>query len=155
MSGLLMNRAQLQILVKGVQQGAANFPDPPSKASSDGAYALAYNLYAAGNYQDAQVVFQSLCVYCSNDARYWTGLGACRQALQQYPLAVDAYQMAAVIAELKNPDPMLRAAGCLIEMGEKDEAKQALELTLSIGDKQDPKVSECHERAQALLALLA
>lgn len=43
-------------------------------------YALGFNQYQAGKWDDAQKIFQALCMLDHYDARYFLGLGACRQS---------------------------------------------------------------------------
>ena len=40
----------------------------------EGLYSLGYNLYNAGNFTDADTVFQALCMYEHNETRFWMGL---------------------------------------------------------------------------------
>lgn len=117
-------------------------------------YALGRTLYAAENYKDAEVIFRALTVYNSNDGRFWLGLGGCRQALENYDGAIDAYQFAALSTGMKDPTALLYAVRCLLKLGRRDEALAALEGIAFIGDESAPEVKKCHDQARALLAIL-
>lgn len=155
MSEILLSREQLEKLAKGLLQGATVGQVTGVDADKlENLYALAHGLYTSASYHDAQVVFQALCIYEPKDYRFWMGLAGCRQAQEQWQAAIDAYQMAAVASTLKNPEPFLYAAKCLIKLGKKDDAIVAVKALLTLGDEADPRHSACHEKGKALLALL-
>ena len=152
---LLLTNDQLQKLVAGLMEGqTVSQVTGVSEETLETLYALAHGLYTSGSFHDAQVVFQSLCVYNPNEYRFWMGLAGSRQALEQYQAAIDAYQMAAVATSLSNPEPFLFAARCLMKMGRKGDAVIAIKALLKLGDAADPRHVLCHEKAKALLALL-
>lgn len=155
MNDTMYSQETLQRLAAGLLSGrtvaqAAGI----SQKTLEGLYALAHGLYSSGNYADAQVMFQALSIYAPNEYRFWMGLAGCRQALEQYQAAVEAYQMAAVAAELKNPEPLLFAVHCLIKLGHKDEAVVGIETLLHMGSDDDPRNKAVHDRARALLQLI-
>ncbi len=117
-------------------------------------YALAYNLYTSGNFEDASTVFQALCLYRHKDVRFWMGLGGCRQALGDYKPAIDAYGMAGAVALLEDPQPFLFGAQCYLKLGDKVSAADALKGVLTLGDESNPAHASCHEKAKALLAMI-
>ena len=125
-----------------------------SDAQVESLYALAYNLYTSGNFEDAGTVFQALCLYRHKDVRFWMGLGGCRQALGEYKLAIDAYGMAGTVALLADPQPFLFGAQCYLKMGDKASAADALRGVLALGDDSNPAHATCHEKAKALLAMI-
>ena len=85
---------QLGIMMEGIQKGLSLAEVTSMKAEDiENLYALAYNLYTSGNHKDAEVVFQSLCLYNHKDVRFWMGLGGCRQANGNLKGAVDAYAL--------------------------------------------------------------
>lgn len=155
MSETFYSQETLQRLAEGLLSGrtvaqAAGI----SQKTLERLYALAHGLYSSGNYTDAQVMFQALSIYAPNEYRFWMGLAGCRQALEQYQAAIEAYQMAAVATSLKNPEPLLFAVNCLIKLGRKDEAKAGIETLLNIGSDDLPQNKAVHDRARALLTLL-
>lgn len=60
-------------------------------------YALGFNQYQAGKWDDAQKIFQALCMLDHYDARYFLGLGACRQSLGLYEQALQSYSYGALM----------------------------------------------------------
>ena len=83
------------------------------------------------------------------------GLGGARQGLGHFSEASDAYQLAALASGLGDPEPLLYAAQCFLQMKKKDEAKAGLEAVLRTGDPSDARTAECRSRAAALLELLS
>ena len=155
MSDIILTQEQLQKLVNGVMKGATAGPAVGiSRDKLENLYALGNGLYTSGNFKDAHVIFQALCIYDSNDYRFWMGLAGSRQAMEDYEKAIDAYQMAAVATSLHNPEPFLYAARCLLKLGRKEDAIVAIEGLLTLGSKEDPRVVACHEKAKALLTHL-
>lgn len=152
---ILLTQEQLQKLATGIMKGATVAQATGMKPEAlENLYALAHGLYTSGNFKDAQTVFQALSIYNSQDYRFWMGLAGCRQALEQYQAAIDAYQMAAVATLLKNPEPFLFAARCLLKLGRKDDCIVAIKALLKIGNANDPRHAIVHTKARALLALL-
>ena len=146
---------QLGIMMEGIQKGLSLAEVTSMKAEDiENLYALAYNLYTSGNHKDAEVVFQSLCLYNHKDVRFWMGLAGSRQANGNLKGAVDAYAMAGTVGLLKDPLPFLYAARCYIQLGEKENAIGTLKGLLELGDENDTAHAQCHEKARALLALL-
>lgn len=125
-----------------------------SQDTLEGLYALGYNLYTAGNYTDANTIFQALCLYKYNDSRFWTGLAGCRQANGDYQGAIDAYSMAGATRGLDDPEPFLFAAHCYLKLGDKENAINALRGLLTIGTDASQAHRACWLKAEELLNLL-
>lgn len=85
-------------------------------------YTLGFNQYHAGKYEEAHKIFQALCVLDHYEARFFLGLGACRQALGQFQLAIDSYSYGAMM-DLQEPRYPFHAAECLLQMGELEGAE--------------------------------
>lgn len=154
MSELLLSQNELETLAKGLLNGAtvadASGINPDTLESL---YALAHGFYTSSNFHDAQVVFQALTLYNPNDYRFWLGLAGCRQAQEQFESAIEAYRMAGVASSLKNPEPFLHAAHCLVKLGRREDAVSALKGVLEIG-ADDPRYEAVRQRATALINLL-
>lgn len=120
----------------------------------EGLYALAYNLYTAGNYTDAATAFQALCLYRHKDRRFWMGLGGSRQACGDLKGAIDAYAMAGTVGLLSDPEPFFYAARCYVQLGDKENAVSAIKGLLTLGDAANPAHAQCHDKARQLLELL-
>lgn len=141
-------------------QALENGPTAKEIAAVDDAcveslYALGHDLYKAENFRDAEAVFRALAFLNPKDRRFWMGLGGARQGLGHFSEASDAYQLAALASGLGDPEPLLYAAQCFLQMKKKDEAKAGLEAVLRTGDPSDARTAECRSRAAALLELLS
>ena len=146
---------QLGIMMEGFAKGLSLAEVTSMKPEDiENLYALAYNLYTSSNHKDAEVVFQSLCLYNHKDVRFWMGLAGSRQANGNLRGAIDAYAMAGTVGQLNDPLPFLYAARCYIQLGEKENAIGALKGLLVLGDENNPMHIQCREKASALLALL-
>ncbi len=146
---------QLGIMMEGIQKGLSLAEVTSMKAEDiENLYALAYNLYTSGNHKDAEVVFQSLCLYNHKEVRFWMGLAGSRQANGNLKGAIDAYAMAGTVGLLKDPLPFLYAARCYIQLGEKENAIAAIKGLMAIAEDENPVHTQCREKAAALLALL-
>ncbi|GAB4271241.1 MAG: SycD/LcrH family type III secretion system chaperone VcrH [Opitutales bacterium] len=120
-----------------------------SDEDMEGIYAVGFNLYNNGKYEDALKVFQFLCFFDHFNRKYWMALGGARQMLKSYKDAIDAYSVATV---LKVHDPMapLQAASCYLALGDAKSAKSALHCAIKYsGDNKEIK-----SRAEALLEFL-
>ena len=62
----------------------------------EGLYALGYNLFTYGRYEEAATVFGDLTAYAPYMPHYWRALGAVNQQLGEYAEAIAAYDMAVV-----------------------------------------------------------
>lgn len=154
MPELMLSQNELQKLANGILNGATVAEASGiSQDTLESLYALAHGFYTSSNYHDAQVVFQALTLYNPSDYRFWLGLAGCRQAQDQYESAIEAYQMAGVAAQLKNPEPFFHAAHCLVKLGRREDAENALQGVLEIGAA-DPRYESVRQRAAALLKLL-
>lgn len=120
-----------------------------SKAELEGVYAAAYNLIDIGQYEKGEQVFAFLNYLDHYDARFWLGLGVCRQLRKDYGRAVEAYSMAAVNG-VTNPVPPLRAAECHLALGHLDEAESGVRAALLLAGEA-PEQEAVRSRARVLL----
>ncbi len=70
-------------------------------------YTLAYQLYAAGKYGDAETLFRWLTAYASDTEAHWMGLGACRQAMENYNGAAGSLPDGSALFRAGRPCPLL------------------------------------------------
>ena len=63
-------------------------------------YALGYNLFVYGMYEESKEVFTGLTTHAPHTAHYWRAFGAVNQQLQDYAKAVEGYDMAIANDEL-------------------------------------------------------
>ncbi len=142
-------------LAEGLMNGAAPAQAAGiSKETVEGLYALARNLYVSGNYKDAQTVFQSLCVCEPREYRFWMGLAGSRQGNKDLEKAFEAYQMAAVATDLKNAEPLVYAARCLIQLERKDDARAVLLTAEKLAGTAGTDQKKWTDQAASLLSLL-
>lgn len=112
-------------------------------------YTLGFNQYRAGKYDEAHKIFQALCVLDHYEARFFLGLGACRQALGQFQLAIDSYSYGAMM-DLQEPRFPFHAAECLLQMGELEGAESGFHSAqLLVAAK--PDLAELATRAGIML----
>lgn len=147
---------QLKTMVEGFFQGASvGAVCNVQQEQLEAGYALAYNLYTAGSYADAETMFRALCLYDHNDERYWMGLAGCRQALGQHAAAIDAYGMAGMASALSDPTPFVHAGLCYMKLGDKENARATFAGVEVMGDPANEAHAVMHRKAKAMLDLLA
>lgn len=88
-------------------------------------YALGFNLYNSGKYDDADKVFRYLVLLDHTNAKYWNALGSVQQVRREFSKAVTSYAYASFL-DLENPKPQYGAAQCFLAMGDKVNAESAL-----------------------------
>lgn len=117
-------------------------------------YGLAYNLYATGNYKDAETVFSGLCLYDHNDPRFWMGLAGCRQANGKWQEAVEAYGFCAAMEALSSPVPVMQAGLCYLKMGDREKARGSFVTAVTMGEEGNTEHDAARNKAAAMLAIL-
>lgn len=100
-------------------------------------YATAFDLYSAGKYRDAQVLFTKIAISNPYDPRFWRGLASCRQMLQQYKEALHAWCFVALFDD-KDPLAHFHAAECMLSLRDYKEALKALSQAEILLDGKDP-----------------
>jgi len=114
-------------------------------------YALGYNYFTYGKYQNAKEIFNMLASYAPYTAHYWRALGAVNQQMENYREAIAAYDLAIATDELDIVSRLYRGESRLLS-GYFDEAiedfKDIIEITV---DK--PNFSDWSKRAELLLSL--
>ena len=101
-------------------------------------YSLAYQEMEQQHFVDAEKTLRGLCLVSHNSPRYWLALGACRQKMGAYELAIHAYSM---VADLGDPDPTapLRAAECYLMLGLYEEALSGIKAAMAqVRHAEDP-----------------
>lgn len=115
-------------------------------------YKAAHQLFQHKRYMDAANAFLYLATLNSYNYEYWLGLGMATQMCQDFESAIDAYEMAA-ICELDNPVPYFYLAKCFFAINDKENAMNALELTLEYSQG-IPEYGELRKQAIAAENLL-
>ncbi|HHM8495586.1 TPA: SycD/LcrH family type III secretion system chaperone PcrH [Pseudomonas aeruginosa] len=112
-------------------------------------YALGFNQYQAGKWDDAQKIFQALCMLDHYDARYFLGLGACRQSLGLYEQALQSYSYGALM-DINEPRFPFHAAECYLQLGDLDGAESGFYSARALAAAQ-PAHEALAARAGAML----
>jgi type III secretion system low calcium response chaperone LcrH/SycD len=123
-----------------------------SREGRDALYAKAYDVYAQGQYKQAQQLFAQLSLYDHQDSRYMKGLAATTQMLEDYEQALQMYAVVAMM-DVTDPVPVMHGGDCLNAMGRHAEAAESFVLALSMcsGGVEHEQV---RQRCEQLLAAL-
>jgi type III secretion system low calcium response chaperone LcrH/SycD len=146
--------AELARIVADIMDGKTDLAVAAGLTDDDleAVYAAGHGLYTAGKYDEALSFFQLLCTCRQSDSRFWFGLGACSQMLGETSNALRAYGMAALF-DTENPQISLRAAECLVKLGDTKTGRIALEAVIELAAGK-PDQSVYAERARLTLNML-
>jgi type III secretion system low calcium response chaperone LcrH/SycD len=146
--------SELEQMVAEIAQGRTDLAAVTGLTDRDleAIYAVGHGLYTAGKYDEALNFFQVLCICRQTEARYWFGLGACAQVLGDAATALRGYGMAALF-DTENPQTSLRAAECLIKLGDAKTARTALEAVVLLTEGK-AQYAAYRERARLMLQQL-
>lgn len=97
-----------------------------SKETVSGLYAIAYNFYEIGKYQDAVQFFRILTALDTQSRKNWMGLGASLQMLKEFEKAIEAYTVATLLDD-EDPYVHMHAADCFFALNNMKKAIIALE----------------------------
>jgi type III secretion system low calcium response chaperone LcrH/SycD len=115
-------------------------------------YTLAHTLYEQSRYDESAKVFAFLVVAFPREGRYYKGMGACYQMMQNYKKASELYALAGWWDPL---DIMayFHLGECCTQLGKIDDARACFEMVSSIAE--DDLENEVYQsyalRAHALL----
>lgn len=112
-------------------------------------YLMAYGNYQSGKFEAAHGVFKGLCVLNHYDARFFLGLGACRQALKQYELAIQSYVYGALV-DIKDPRFPFHAGECHLQLGDLTAAESGFYSAQALAEVH-PEHADLAMRAGVLL----
>ncbi len=108
-------------------------PNTLTSEEVEALYAAAHQLFRQGDLDRAAAMFNYLCVYENDDARFWMALAVTLQKQKKLDPATDAYSVAALL-DATNIRPYFHATECLMESRQWDRAKKSLEAFLHICD---------------------
>ena len=114
-------------------------------------YMLAFNLYNAAKFDEAEKIFKLLANLDHFDHRYWKGLGAARQGLKKYEDALMAYGYVGLMNP-KDPTNPFEAGKCFLALGKTAEALAALRAAVFTSNNQ-PEYAELNATAKNLLEI--
>jgi type III secretion system low calcium response chaperone LcrH/SycD len=115
-------------------------------------YALGFGLYEQARYTDAGIVFLYLMLHAAPEARHYMGLAACHQAEKEFARALQLYQ-ACILLDPVGPHAHFHSGECLLHLGRKEEALQALGRAASHCQGSD-KFSSLLNKASGLMVLI-
>ena len=118
-----------------------------SDESFDGLYELAHGMYEQGKYEEAAQAFELLCFYDHEQAKFWCGLGYCRQQLKDYLGAASALSYADIYRDEPDPEMYLNLSICFMCLGDKESANTCVDEVLRTA----PALKERAESVQALI----
>lgn len=121
------------------------------KRHIDALYQVGYEHYAAGQYNEATLVFARLVMLDGQDKRGFLGIASIMQMKQDYKNAIVNYSVAS-LRDMDDPYPTFQTAECFLHLGMPDEAREALGHVLAQTKASDP--GGYRPRAEALLTLL-
>ncbi len=116
-------------------------------------YAVGYNTYAAGKYEDAASFFGILMTIQPFDVRIYTGFAASLQMLKNYENAAIFYQWACGLDQ-QDPTPMFHSAECYMAMKDIPAAKSALTYTIKRIEESTTDYTAIRNKAEVMLANL-
>jgi type III secretion system low calcium response chaperone LcrH/SycD len=117
-------------------------------------YTLGYRLYSAGNFKDAETIYQALVLYNYHDLRFWMGLGASLQGLENYQKATEVYGMAGLVSKLNDPEPFYYAGLCFLKLEDYQSALASLDVLSSMDKTDNPRAEEFKDKALKLIELI-
>lgn len=97
-------------------------------------YKIGSALYSSGEYRKASYLFSYLVLSDPLISCSWYGLASCRQLLEEYPAAIEAWN---VVCKLQPQNPLcyFHAAECCLSIQEKKEALQKLDKAEKLCNK--------------------
>jgi len=97
-------------------------------------YSVAHNFYMTGRYDDAETIFKFLVIFDHLNPKYWIGLGAVRQVQKRFKQAIEAYANVVGNLDVENVKASYYAAECYLALGDKVNAKSAVEHVKQFAD---------------------
>jgi len=112
-------------------------------------YAVAYNQFQNGKYDDAAKSFSLLCMFNPLEYKYLFGIASCFHMKGEYEVASMYYVVASGLDE-DDPAPFLHTAECMLAVKDKEGAQDSLALALErAGD--NPQYAPLRKRAEVML----
>ncbi len=124
-----------------------------SDKNMEAIYAVAHNLYSATKYEQANTLFQYLCMLNPYEKKYWLGLGACRQMQRDFQNAIDAYCMATAL-DMKDPNAPLHAGECFLALGNLDSAEKSFDTVIAWSEEGGDQYDKLRDRAKGLKSII-
>ena len=117
-------------------------------------YRVGHGYYTTGRFEEAEKVFHFLCLLEHTDAKFWTALGAARQARKNYKDAIEAYACATLL-DMTLPKPHYYAAECALMQGNLDMAESGVRSLLELCTTGDETSNRFRAKALKLKDVIA
>jgi tetratricopeptide (TPR) repeat protein len=101
--------------------------------------AIADNALEEKDYDNAADAFYFLASIKGEDGDLWLGLGLAEQERENYPDAVEAFQLAYLCSDQETPFPLMFIAQCYYSIGEIEIGKEFEKQAFKIVDASDYK----------------
>lgn len=102
-----------------------------TEGAQEALYSIAYTCFKQGQYTEAVALFRTMSTVNPRIRKYWLGLGACYQAMQEYNQALKSYEMAAML-DPGDPHVHLYAATCFFSQRQAKEGLKALDCAEAV-----------------------
>lgn len=97
-------------------------------------YFIAFNYYETRRLEDAESLFMFLCIHDHRDTRFLTGLGCCRNDLEDSDTALVLFEKA-LKSNKHDPHTLLALATAYSSSGDVDKATSVLNDAIKVTDK--------------------
>lgn len=97
-----------------------------STEEKESLYKTGYVLYSSGEYRKASYLFGYLILSDPLIDCSWRGFASCKQLLEEYPLAIEAWNTASKL-QPQEPSSYFHAAECYLSIQEKSQALKKLD----------------------------
>lgn len=122
-----------------------------SEQDYEALYALGHGYYRQARYADALKAFAFLVMLQPMERKFLLAQASCLQMLDRFKEAINVYSMASFL-DLNDPQPYFQTAECLLALGRKEPAAEALRRVIKHCNSEDQSATKA--QASALLDLI-
>ncbi|MCR5536222.1 MAG: hypothetical protein K6F05_02275, partial [Succinivibrio sp.] len=105
------------------------------------------------DFQSAKGIFSALCLYDQVNPKYWICLANCLEHLDLYKEAADCYRLLCLVTKGVDPMPYLCLGYCCLQINDKANAQEALELGRELRESAQNEDRQLVEQFDKLLNL--
>ena len=121
------------------------------EADQESVYTVGYQIYQAGNIQDAARVFRLLGLMDPLNKKYLFALGACEKALGNFRAAIDLFSVAALL-DIQDQQAFFEIGVCYLSLEDLDNAQSAFTTVAYFASKPGGQMA-LKQRAEKMLAV--
>jgi type III secretion system low calcium response chaperone LcrH/SycD len=138
--------AAAQILLSETQKNGKTLKESMNLSEDlvEEIYALAYNYYNQGKYEEAVSIFYLLVSLAPKEYRFILGLAATYHQMKDYSNAAYGFYMASWL-KLEDPHPVYYVADCLLKLNQDKSALPFLNQAIQLA-KKEPNYALLRER---------